>query len=156
MTEPIRGMELDPEARKYIRSLGMITASKVLYVANVDDKDVHGEGKHAARVREHAAAEGSGVVAVCSKLESELSALSPEDRKEMLEGLGITGIVLGGLGLGLSQLPERDGAHPKDMLVPSAVTLGASVGAVLLGVVIAELSRGTYQPGAATTFVATR
>ena len=74
----------------------------------------------------------------------------------MLEGLGITGTVLGGLGLGLSQLPERNGAHPKDMLVPSAVTLGASVGAVLLGVVIAELSRGTYRPGAATTFVASR
>ncbi len=68
----------------------MITASKVLYVANVDDRDVHGEGPLAAKVREHAAAEGSGVVAVCSKLESELAELGPEDKQEMLEGLGMT------------------------------------------------------------------
>ena len=87
--KPIRAIELDDEQRKYIRSLGMITASKVLYVANVDEKDVHGQGPLASKVRAHAAAEGSGVVAVCSKLEAELSELSPEDRQEMLEGLGM-------------------------------------------------------------------
>jgi hypothetical protein len=88
--KPIRSLELDPEQWKYVRSLGMITASKVLYVANVDDRDVHGTGPLAARVRAHAAAEGSGVVAVCSKLESELAELGPEDKQEMLEGLGMT------------------------------------------------------------------
>ncbi|APR88077.1 GTP-binding and nucleic acid-binding protein YchF [Minicystis rosea] len=87
--KPIRSLDLDDEQRKYIRSLGMITASKVLYVANVDEKDVHGTGPLASKVRAHAAAEGSGVVAVCSKLESELSELSAEDRQEMLEGLGM-------------------------------------------------------------------
>jgi hypothetical protein len=87
--KPIRGLPFDDEQWKYVRSLGMITASKVLYVANVDEKDVHGEGPLAAHVRAHAAAEGSGVVAVCSKLEAELSELSPEDRREMLEGLGM-------------------------------------------------------------------
>jgi hypothetical protein len=74
----------------------------------------------------------------------------------MLEGVGIAGIVLGGLGLGLSQLPERDGANPKDMLLPSAIALGASAGVLLLGIVIHELSRGSYRPGAATTVVAAR
>ena len=59
----IRALELDPEQWRYVRSLGMITASKVLYVANVDDRDVHGQGPLAAKVRAHAAAEGSGVIA---------------------------------------------------------------------------------------------
>ncbi len=36
--KPIRALDLDPEQWRYVRSLGMITASKVLYVANVDDK----------------------------------------------------------------------------------------------------------------------
>jgi ribosome-binding ATPase len=88
--KPIRTLALDPEQWRYVRSLGMITASKVLYVANVDDRDVLGTGPLAEKVRQHAAAEGSGVVAVCSKLESELSELGPEDRQEMLEGLGMT------------------------------------------------------------------
>jgi GTP-binding protein YchF len=88
--KPLRGLDLDPLELRYVRSLGMITASKVLYVANVDEKDVHGEGPLAMKVREHAAAEGSGVVAVCSKLEAELAELDAADKKEMLEGLGMT------------------------------------------------------------------
>ena len=86
---PLRALDFDDEQRKWVKSLGMITASKVLYVANVDDKDVLGQGPLAQKVRDHAAAEGSGVVAVCSKLEAELAELGPEDRKEMLEGLGM-------------------------------------------------------------------
>ncbi len=86
---PVRAAGLDDAERAIARALGMITASKVLYVANVDEKDVHGEGPLAQKVRAHAAAEGSGVVAVCSKLESELAELGPEDRAEMLAGLGM-------------------------------------------------------------------
>jgi GTP-binding protein YchF len=87
--KPIRSLDFDDEQRKYVRSLGMITASKVLYVANVDEKDVLGKGPLAQKVRAHATAEGSGVVAVCSKLESELAELPEADRREMLEGLGM-------------------------------------------------------------------
>jgi hypothetical protein len=87
---PVRSLALDPAERDLARSLGMITASKVLYVANVDEHDVHGQGALAMKVREHAAVEGSGVIAVCSKLEAELAELGPEDRQEMLLGLGMT------------------------------------------------------------------
>jgi GTP-binding protein YchF len=86
---PVRAIGLDDAERAIAKALGMITASKVLYVANVDEKDVHGEGPLAQKVRAHAAAEGSGVVAVCSKLEAELSELGAEDRAEMLAGLGM-------------------------------------------------------------------
>jgi GTP-binding protein YchF len=86
---PVRGAGLYADDLAVARSLGMITARKVLYVANVDEHDVHGKGPLAMRVRDHAAAEGSGVIAVCSKLEAELAELGPEDRQEMLEGLGM-------------------------------------------------------------------
>ncbi len=85
----VRSLDLDDETRKAVAAMGLITAKKVLYVANVDDADPHGEGPLAMKVRAHAQAEGSGVVAVSSKLEAELSELSAEDRKEMLEGLGM-------------------------------------------------------------------
>ncbi|MBL8763911.1 MAG: redox-regulated ATPase YchF [Phycisphaerae bacterium] len=80
---------IDAEERKAARSLGMLTAKPVLYVANVDDADPLGEGSLATRVRAHAASEGMQVVPVCAKIESELADLAPADRREMLESLGM-------------------------------------------------------------------
>jgi GTP-binding protein YchF len=86
---PVRSLELDDDERKTLRSLGLITAKKVLYVANVDESDLHGEGPHVQKVRERAAQEGGGVVPVCGKLESELAELGETDQKEMLDSLGL-------------------------------------------------------------------
>ena len=87
--KPIRQLEFNEEERKQLKSLGLITAKKVLYVANVDESDIHGEGPLVQKVRERAKQEGGGVVPVCGKLESELSELPEGDRKEMLESLGL-------------------------------------------------------------------
>jgi GTP-binding protein YchF len=88
--KPVRAIGLDaPEEKKILRGFGLITAKKVLYVANVDESDPLGQGPLAQKVRERAAAEGMRVVAVCSKLESELAELSPEDKAEMLASLGM-------------------------------------------------------------------
>ncbi|MEO0515577.1 MAG: redox-regulated ATPase YchF [Planctomycetota bacterium] len=80
---------LDPEELKALKSFGLITAKQVLYVANVDEDDLHGEGELVSRVRERAAAEGGAVVPVCAKLESELAELDDADRDEMLESVGL-------------------------------------------------------------------
>jgi ribosome-binding ATPase len=87
--KPVRGLEFSPEERKLIKSLGLITAKKVLYVANVDESDTHGEGALVNKVRERAAQEGGAVVPVCGKLEAELAELPEGDRKEMLESMGL-------------------------------------------------------------------
>lgn len=86
---PLRSLELSAEERKIVRGLGLITAKKVLYVANVGEDDVLGERPLVRRVRDRAAAEGGGVVPVCGKLEAELSELPEADRQEMLESLGL-------------------------------------------------------------------
>ena len=80
---------LDAEERRMMKTLGMLTAKPVLYVANVDENDVLGEAPLAVRVRERAAKEGMEVVPVCAKIESELGELSPADKQEMLESLGM-------------------------------------------------------------------
>src|SRR5438067_296663 len=87
--KPVRAMELDADERKLVKTLGLITAKKVLYVANVDESDIHGEGPLVQKVRQRAAAEGGAVVPVCGKLEAELAELEPADRKEMLESMGL-------------------------------------------------------------------
>jgi len=86
----VRQLEMTPEDRKIIKGLGLITSKKVLYVANVDEADIHGAGPLVQRVRERAAAEEGGVVPVCGKLEAELSELEEKDRAEMLQSMGLT------------------------------------------------------------------
>ncbi|MBB6428340.1 redox-regulated ATPase YchF [Algisphaera agarilytica] len=91
--KPIRNLiasgSLDPEELKALKSFGFITAKQVLYVANVDEDDLHGEGELVSRVRARAEEEGGAVVPVCAKLESELAELDDADRDEMLESVGL-------------------------------------------------------------------
>ena len=88
--KPIRGLEFDADQRKLIKSMGLITAKKALYIANVDEADIHGKGPLVQKVQERAAAEGGTVVPVCGKLESELAELDPADRAEMLASMDLT------------------------------------------------------------------
>ena len=85
----IRGLELDDAQRKMLKSFGLITAKQVLYVANVDENDVHGEGSLVQPLRQRAEAEGGVVVPVCAKLESELAELEQADQMELLEAVGL-------------------------------------------------------------------
>ena len=87
--KPVRSVELTEEERALANQLGMITAKRVLYIANVDENDLDGKGPMAMKLRERAAKEGGAVVPVCAKIESELSELSEADRKEMLDAVGL-------------------------------------------------------------------
>jgi GTP-binding protein YchF len=87
--KPLRSLEMSAEERKLMRGLGLITAKKVLYVANVDEADIHGKGPLVEVVNQRATSEGGAVVPVCGKLEAELAELGPSDRDEMLAGLGL-------------------------------------------------------------------
>ncbi len=78
-----------PTTARRSAAFGLITAKKVLYVANVAEDDVHGRGPLVQVVRDRAAAEGGTVVPVCGKLEAELSELPEADRAEMLAGMDL-------------------------------------------------------------------
>jgi len=89
-SRPIRALGIeDASEREKLRQWGMITAKRVLYLANVDESDPKGEGEQVQRVRAHAEAEHSGVVVVSSKLESELRELEEDERAEMLGEMGL-------------------------------------------------------------------
>ena len=87
---PARTVKIDDhEQQKVLKSLGLITSKKILYVMNVDEDDLEGKSPACMKVREHAKQEHAEVVPVCAKIESELSTMSEDERKEMLEGLGL-------------------------------------------------------------------
>ena len=84
---PARALEYTTDERLLLRELHLLTIKPTLYVANVDD---HGFENNPLldRVREHAAAEGAEVVAVCAAIESEIAQLDDADKLEFLKDLG--------------------------------------------------------------------
>jgi GTP-binding protein YchF len=88
--KPVRGLSFEtPDAKKMFKSLTLLTAKPVLYVANVDETDVQGQGPLVKQLRQRAESEGGLVVPVCAKLESELAELDDKDKAELLEAVGL-------------------------------------------------------------------
>jgi len=85
---PVRAGTWTDEEWISLRDAQLITAKPVLYVCNVDEDGLDGNA-YTAQVHAHAAAEGSGVVTLCAKVESELSELESDERAEFLDDLGI-------------------------------------------------------------------
>ena len=67
----------------------LITSKPVLYVCNVDESGLDEGNEFVEQVRSHALAEGSGIVIICGKVESEIAELDQEDRDAFLEDLGL-------------------------------------------------------------------
>jgi GTP-binding protein YchF len=86
---PLRECDLAENELKTVSSFGLLTLKPILYVANVSETDLAGQHPFVQRVREHAAAAKSPVVAVCAKLEAEIAELEPADREEMLGAVGL-------------------------------------------------------------------
>ena len=86
----IRKVELDEEERKIIKPFNLLTAKPIIYMANVSEDDILlGSNEYVEKVKEHAAKEGSEVIVVCAKIESELSDLNDEEKNNFLNELGI-------------------------------------------------------------------
>ena len=86
---PVRSMGLDRDQMALIKPLSLITAKPVLYVANVIEGGFENNPLLDA-VKTHAAKEGAPVVAICAKIEAEITDLSDEDKKVFLDDIGMT------------------------------------------------------------------
>jgi GTP-binding protein YchF len=85
-----RTLELSEDDLEAISDLNLITLKKNLYACNVDEDCLMEENEHVKKVREYAQTEGSEVLCICGKLESEISALeTEEEKKEFMEAAGI-------------------------------------------------------------------
>ncbi|MEC7566185.1 MAG: redox-regulated ATPase YchF [Planctomycetota bacterium] len=86
---PLRSLNLHDGETQYIHSYGLLTAKPVLYVANVDEDDLLGEGPLVQQVRDYAHRVNAGIVTVCARIEAEVAELDEADRTEMLESIGL-------------------------------------------------------------------
>lgn len=87
---PARKLGLSDDEKKIISSFNLITLKPIIYALNVDDSDVICGNCYTELVIEYANSEGSETVILCAKLESELSELNDDDKKEFLEDIGIS------------------------------------------------------------------
>ena len=86
---PLRNVEFTKEELVYLKSFNLITLKPMIYLANVKEDEVNKENKYVDMVKGYAESEGSLTIKVCAKLESELSELNDDDKKEMLQMVGI-------------------------------------------------------------------
>jgi GTP-binding protein YchF len=87
-----RAIELTKEERAIAKQFFLLTTKPTIYAANVDEETLlnSDENAHVKIVKQHAEQENAEVVIICAKLEAELVALEPEERKEFLADLGVT------------------------------------------------------------------
>ena len=85
--QPARTLPMSDDERALLKPLCLLTIKPTMYVGNVLE-DGFENNPHLERLRQHAAAEGAPVVALCAKIEAELADLDDEDKAVFLADLG--------------------------------------------------------------------
>jgi GTP-binding protein YchF len=90
--KPARAEEWTEEERARFKELHLLTLKNVLYVANVAEDEVATaeENPHVQAVKQRAAEEGAGVIAVSAQVEAEIAELDEEEKALFIEELGLT------------------------------------------------------------------
>lgn len=87
---PLRRVEFDEEELKLLKHFSFLTLKPIIYLANVGEEDLlTDDNKYVEEVNKYASAEKAEVIVISAKIESELSELEEEEKKEFLNDLGI-------------------------------------------------------------------
>ena len=86
---PVRNIGLNPEEKTVLRELNLITAKKVLYVANVGESELRKGSGYIAAVEEIARSDESEAIVICGDMEAEIATLPEGDRRAFLEDLDL-------------------------------------------------------------------
>lgn len=89
--KPVRLLDLSDSELDYLKGFSLLTAKPVIYIANMSDEEIANPetNKYYQKVKEFAANENSECIAICAKIEEELSGLDKEEKIAFLEDLGI-------------------------------------------------------------------
>ena len=85
--KPVRSIEFSDAELALLKPLCLITAKPAMFVGNVSE-DGFENNPFLDRLREYAAAQNAPVVAICAKIEAELSEMDDEDRLAFLQEMG--------------------------------------------------------------------
>lgn len=88
---PVRTLEFNEEEAPLVKETFLLTTKPILYVANISENQIENAENDplVLKVKEYAKRENAEVIPLCVKIEEELSGLEDDDKKEMLEALGL-------------------------------------------------------------------
>ncbi|MDH6591393.1 GTP-binding protein YchF [Variovorax sp. TBS-050B] len=84
---PVRALEFTKEEMPLVKSFTLITAKPAMFVGNVAE-DGFENNLYLDRLRDYAAKQNAPVVAICAKIEADLSEMDDEDKKMFLAEIG--------------------------------------------------------------------
>jgi len=86
-----RTVELSEEEKEDLKETFLLTMKPILYIANVSEEEMNEPEKNqnVGKVIEYAKNESAQVISLCIKMEEELASLEENDKKEMLNALGL-------------------------------------------------------------------
>ncbi|NLW40900.1 MAG: redox-regulated ATPase YchF [Tissierellia bacterium] len=89
--QALRGLDLDDDEMKLIKSYGLLSLKPVLYVCNISEEDLlsEEENEYVKKVKEYAEKEISQVIVISAKIEAEISQLDKEEKEVFLSELGL-------------------------------------------------------------------
>ncbi len=86
-----RTLSLNEEEQELLKDTYLLTMKPILYIANVSEEQLSNpfEDEYVKKVVEYAKTENAEVIPLCVKIEEELASLDGEDKKEMLDAMGL-------------------------------------------------------------------
>ena len=86
-----RTLEFNEKEQVLVKDMFLLTTKPILYIANVSEEQLENpdDNDNVKKVKEYAKKENAEVIPLCVKIEEELSGLEENDKKEMLEALGL-------------------------------------------------------------------
>ncbi len=86
-----RTLDFNKDEEKLVKDMFLLTTKPILYIANVSEEQLENaeNDEMVLKVIEYAKKENAEVIPLCVKIEEELSSLDDDDKKEMLEALGL-------------------------------------------------------------------
>ena len=86
-----RTIDFSEEEKDLLKDTYLLTLKPILYIANVSEEQLASvdSDKYVKQVQDYTKTENAKVIPLCVKIEEELSTLDENDKKEMLEALGL-------------------------------------------------------------------
>ena len=84
-------LEYNEDEEEMLKDMFLLTAKPIIYIANISEEQIQNADNEemVKQVKEYASKENAEVIPLCVKIEEELSGLEEQDKKEMLEALGL-------------------------------------------------------------------